>query len=110
MADALGLVNKTQQGYQQAAVSESDPSPADIQASLDVLAGHRIDVLIYNTQTEGRGFSTRESTSGPPSGPGEVLIKAEAIGVNFVDIPARFGFAVDGLSTAVNPDWALGNL
>ncbi len=53
MADALGLVNKTPQGYQQAAASESDPSPADIQAFLDALAGHRIDVLIYNPQTEG---------------------------------------------------------
>jgi zinc/manganese transport system substrate-binding protein len=53
MADALGLVNKTPQGYQQAAVSESDPSPADIKAFLDALAGHRIDVLIYNAQTEG---------------------------------------------------------
>ncbi|MFZ0228571.1 MAG: zinc ABC transporter substrate-binding protein [Mycobacterium sp.] len=53
MADALGLVNKTPQGYRQAAASESDPSPADIQAFLDALAGHRIDVLIYNPQTEG---------------------------------------------------------
>jgi zinc/manganese transport system substrate-binding protein len=53
MADALGLVNETPQGYQQAAASESDPSPADIQAFLDALAGHRIDVLIYNPQTEG---------------------------------------------------------
>ncbi|UQX09293.1 metal ABC transporter solute-binding protein, Zn/Mn family [Candidatus Mycobacterium methanotrophicum] len=53
MADALGLVNKTPQGYQQAAASESDPSPADLQAFLDALAGHRIDVLIYNPQTEG---------------------------------------------------------
>ena len=53
MADALGLVNKTPRGYQQAAISESDPSPADIKAFLDALAGHRIDVLIYNTQTEG---------------------------------------------------------
>jgi zinc/manganese transport system substrate-binding protein len=53
MADALGLVNKTPKGYQQAAVSESDPSPADIKAFLDALGAHRIDVLIYNTQTEG---------------------------------------------------------
>jgi zinc/manganese transport system substrate-binding protein len=53
MADVLGLVNKTPQGYQQAAASESDPSPADIKSFLDALAGHRIDVLIYNPQTEG---------------------------------------------------------
>ena len=53
MGDALGLVNKTPQGYRQAAAKESDPSPADVQAFLDALAGHRIDVLIYNPQTEG---------------------------------------------------------
>ena len=53
MADALGLVNKTPQGYRRAAASESDPSPADVQAFLGELAGHQIDVLIYNPQTEG---------------------------------------------------------
>jgi zinc/manganese transport system substrate-binding protein len=53
MADALGLVNETPHGYQQAAASESDPSPADIQAFLNALAGRQIDVLIYNAQTEG---------------------------------------------------------
>lgn len=53
MGDALGLVNMTPPGYQQAAASESDPSPADVQAFLDASAGHRIDVLIYNPQTEG---------------------------------------------------------
>ena len=53
MADALGLVNKTPQGYRQAAARESDPAPADVQAFLDALAAHQIDVLIYNPQTEG---------------------------------------------------------
>jgi zinc/manganese transport system substrate-binding protein len=53
MADALGLVNKTPQGYRRAAASESDPPPADLRAFLDALADHRIDVLIYNPQTEG---------------------------------------------------------
>jgi zinc/manganese transport system substrate-binding protein len=53
MADALGLVNVTPQGYRRAAAGESDPPPADLKAFLDELAGHRIDVLIYNPQTEG---------------------------------------------------------
>lgn len=53
MAEALGLVNETPEGYRRAAASESDPPPADVQAFLDALAGHRIDVLIYNPQTEG---------------------------------------------------------
>lgn len=52
-AEALGLVNKTPPGYRQAAANESDPSPADIRAFQTALAGGGIDVLIFNTQTEG---------------------------------------------------------
>lgn len=52
-AQALGLVNKTPAGYQRASANESDPSPGDIDAFLTALAGRRIDVLIYNPQTEG---------------------------------------------------------
>lgn len=52
-AQALGLVNKTPEGYQRASANDTDPSPADIDAFRTELAGRRIDVLIYNTQTEG---------------------------------------------------------
>jgi zinc/manganese transport system substrate-binding protein len=34
-------------------VNESDPSPADIKAFQTALTGGEIDVLIFNTQTEG---------------------------------------------------------
>lgn len=52
-AQALGLVNKTPEGYQRASANESDPSPGDIAAFRAALAGRHIDVLIYNTQTQG---------------------------------------------------------
>ena len=52
-AQALGLVNKTPEGYRRASANETDPSPADIDAFRTALAGRHIDVLIYNTQTEG---------------------------------------------------------
>jgi zinc/manganese transport system substrate-binding protein len=52
-AQAVGLVNKTPEGYQRATANGSDPSPADIDAFRTALAGRRVDVLIYNTQTEG---------------------------------------------------------
>ncbi|MGO9152763.1 metal ABC transporter solute-binding protein, Zn/Mn family [Mycobacterium sp.] len=52
-AQALGLVNKTPHGYQQASANESEPSPGDINAFRSALAGRQVDVLIYNTQTEG---------------------------------------------------------
>ena len=53
MAAAVGLVNKTPEGYQLASANETDPSPADLDAFLQLLKGRGVDVLIYNTQTEG---------------------------------------------------------
>jgi len=52
-AQALGLLNKTPEGYQRATANETDPSPADLDAFRALLSGRRVDVLIYNTQTEG---------------------------------------------------------
>jgi len=52
-AQALGLVNKTPEGYQRASSNDSDPSPADVDAFRGLLAGRHVDVLIYNTQTQG---------------------------------------------------------
>ena len=48
MADALGLVNVTPQGYQNAAAAESDPAPGDVFAFNQALSDKKMDVLIYN--------------------------------------------------------------
>jgi zinc/manganese transport system substrate-binding protein len=53
MADALGMVDETPAGYQQAAANESDPSPGDINAFEEALRGGTMRVLVYNVQTEG---------------------------------------------------------
>lgn len=53
MAEALGMVDATPQGYQQAAANETDPSPADIAAFEQALKDGSMTVLFYNTQTEG---------------------------------------------------------
>ncbi|MEN4477174.1 metal ABC transporter solute-binding protein, Zn/Mn family [Mycolicibacterium cosmeticum] len=53
MAAAVGLQDKTPAGFQAAASNETDPSPADLDAFLKLLNGKGVDVLIYNTQTEG---------------------------------------------------------
>jgi zinc/manganese transport system substrate-binding protein len=53
MAAAVGLQNKTPAGYQAASSNETDPSPADLDAYLKLLDDKGVDVLIYNTQTEG---------------------------------------------------------
>lgn len=53
MADAAGLTNATPDGYESAALNESEPSPADIAEFEQALAGGDIDVLVFNAQTEG---------------------------------------------------------
>jgi zinc/manganese transport system substrate-binding protein len=53
MGQALGLADRTPPGYQRASANETDPSPADLAKFSKALAGREIDVLIYNTQTEG---------------------------------------------------------
>lgn len=73
MATALGLVNKTPEGYQTASANESDPSPADLDAFRRALADHQIDVLIDNTQTEG-------------SIPEQIRTAAEQAGVPVVNV------------------------
>lgn len=72
-AQAIGLVNKTPAGYQSASANESDPSPADIADFTTALSGKQIDVLIYNTQTEG-------------SIPEQIRAAAQQAGVPVVDV------------------------
>jgi len=72
-AEDVGLVNATPQGYETASANESDPSPADLEAFRRALADRRINVLVYNTQTEG-------------SVPEQIRIAAEAAGVPVVEV------------------------
>ncbi|KAA0094724.1 ABC transporter substrate-binding protein [Mycolicibacterium sp. P1-18] len=94
-AEAMGLVDKTPEGYQRASATESDPSPADIAAFTSILAGKQVDVLIYNTQTEG-------------SIPEQIRTAAEQAGVPIVDVtetvpPGQTSFEAwqDGQLTAL---------
>lgn len=73
MATSVGLVNRTPAGYQTASATESDPSPADLDAFLRLLGDRGVDVLIYNAQTEG-------------SAPEQIRTAAEQAGVPIVDV------------------------
>jgi zinc/manganese transport system substrate-binding protein len=73
MAAALGLQNKTPQGYQTASNNETDPSPADLDAFLRLLRDKGVDVLIYNSQTQG-------------SVPEQIRSAAEQAGVPVVEV------------------------
>ena len=73
MATSIGLQNKTPTGYQAAASNETDPSPADLDAFLKLLGAKGVDVLIYNTQTEG-------------SVPEQIRSAAESAGIPVVNV------------------------
>lgn len=73
MAAAVGLVNRTPEGYQVTSANETDPSPADLDAFLRLLSGRGVDVLIYNVQTEG-------------SVPQRIRAAAEQAGVPVVEV------------------------
>lgn len=53
MAQALGLVDVTPEGYRNAAANESEPAPGDVNAFDEALTGGGIGLLVYNVQTEG---------------------------------------------------------
>jgi zinc/manganese transport system substrate-binding protein len=73
MAAAVGLANRTPEGYQLSSANETDPSPADLDAFLRLLGDRGVDVLIYNTQTEG-------------SVPEQIRAAAERAGVPVVNV------------------------
>lgn len=53
MAASVGLRDVTPEGYRRAVRNESEPSPGDVAALMEVLTDHVADVLVVNTQTEG---------------------------------------------------------
>ncbi|MGB3486053.1 MAG: zinc ABC transporter substrate-binding protein [Mycobacterium sp.] len=73
MAAAVGLTNRTPVGFQASSANETDPSPADLDAFLRLLGDKEVDVLIYNTQTEG-------------SVPQQLRAAAESAGIPVVEV------------------------
>ena len=61
--EALGLVDVTPTGYRRAAANESEPAPADVQAFDELLRPGGVDVLVYNTQTQGAVTSQLRATA-----------------------------------------------
>lgn len=47
-----GTVDRTPSDYQEAIEQETDPAPAAVAATRDLITGRQIEVLIYNVQTE----------------------------------------------------------
>ena len=91
-AQAVGLTDATPEGYRDAASNESDPSAGDVAAFEQALADGGVDVLVYNTQTEG-------------SVPEQLRSAAEAAGVPVVEVTES---VPDGEGSFV--DWQLSQL
>lgn len=47
-----GIADKTPPGFAEAIEQDTDPSPADLAAMLDLINAHEISALVYNPQTE----------------------------------------------------------
>lgn len=52
MAAAVGLEDRTPQGFAVAAANETDPAPGDVYALEQALRDRSVDVLVFNTQTD----------------------------------------------------------
>lgn len=72
-AAAVGLTDATPEGYRDAASNDGDPSPGDVAAFESALSEGGVDVLVYNTQTEG-------------SVPEQLRAAAEAAGIPVVEV------------------------
>ena len=53
MTQIVGLRDVTPAGFRQAATNHSEAAPGDVHEFEQTLAGHGLNVLIFNTQTEG---------------------------------------------------------
>ena len=74
-----GITDKTPEGFSNAIEEDTDPSPADLAAMLDLINTRQVSALLYNPQTETavtkqlqdaatRGLHTRRDRDGDPSG------------------------------------------
>jgi zinc/manganese transport system substrate-binding protein len=92
MAAAVGLEDATPSGYHKAAANESEPGPADLSAFEDALRSRSVDVLIFNTQTEG-------------AVPDQLRAVAERAGVPVVEVTETVASGANGFV-----DWQLDQL
>jgi zinc/manganese transport system substrate-binding protein len=85
MAAAVGLVDRTPEGYRRAVSNDSEPPPGDLADFQSGLADGTIDVLVVNRQTEGSvpeqlrraaeeaGVPVVEVTESPPADAGSFV-------------------------------------
>ena len=66
---AIGLTDRTPEGFFKAVAADSDPAPADIATVLDMVNSHGVQVVLFNPQTDTavtRRIVDAASTAGVP--------------------------------------------
>ena len=98
LAESLGLTNITPKGYTQAAANESEPTPGDVRAFVELLEQGGAGLLVVNTQETN---STVESlvqaaeTGGVPT-----VDVTEQMPADYTDLVSWIGGLVDQIAAA----------
>ncbi|MFI5259859.1 MAG: metal ABC transporter solute-binding protein, Zn/Mn family [Candidatus Limnocylindrales bacterium] len=86
LVTALGWQSLTPEGFAKSIEDGTDPAPADVAAMQDLLTGHKVKVLLYNSQATSPVTESIKSLAGqsgvPVVGVSETIPKA---GESFVD-------------------------
>ena len=75
-----GITDKTPEGFTKAIEGDSDPSPADLAAVLDLIKTRQVSALVYNTQTQTDVTKQLEDAANQASVP--VITVAETLPAN----------------------------
>ncbi|WUI35519.1 zinc ABC transporter substrate-binding protein [Nocardia sp. NBC_00416] len=79
-----GTVDRTPRDYQEAIEQETDPSPAAVAATRDLVAGKQVAVLIYNVQTEDKVGQDLRATARAAGIPVVEVTETLPAGMDFV--------------------------
>jgi zinc/manganese transport system substrate-binding protein len=82
---ALGFQVRTPDGFARAIENGTDPAPADVAAAQDLLTGHEVKVLLYNSQATSPVTEAIKSLAGQSSVPVVGVSETMPAGVSFVD-------------------------
>jgi zinc/manganese transport system substrate-binding protein len=82
---ALGLRVLTPEGFAKAIEDGTDPAPADVAAQQDLLTGHKVKVLLYNSQATSPVTEAIKSLAGQAGVPVVGVSETMPAGGGFVD-------------------------
>lgn len=85
LLDALGFVSLTPEGFAKSIENGTDPAPSDVAAEIDLLTGHKVKLLLYNSQATSPVTESVESQAGQSGIPVVGVSETMPSGKSFVD-------------------------